>query len=107
MERELAGRLLVEARRAAGWSQVQMARASGEPQPVVSAYERGRRQPSVAALARLVRAAGLELTVVPRRRPDLEARAGRILPQVLDLADQLPHRRRAGRLGFPRLPAAP
>jgi len=46
-----------------------MARASGEPQPVVSAYERGRRQPSVAALARLVRAAGLEPVVVPGRRP--------------------------------------
>ena len=54
-------------------SQVELARRAGVTQSVVSAYESGRRQPSLPMLARLVEAAGseLEMTVRPvalRRR---------------------------------------
>jgi predicted nucleotidyltransferase/DNA-binding XRE family transcriptional regulator len=51
----------------AGLSQVELARRAGVTQSVVSAYESGRRQPSLPMLARLVEAAGcqLEMTVRP------------------------------------------
>jgi transcriptional regulator with XRE-family HTH domain len=109
MEEDVAGRLLSQARAQAGWSQSHLARIAGEPQSVVNAYERGRRQPGVAALVRLVRAAGYDLALVPRAHPsstELEQQAGRRLPELLALAEQLPRRRRADRLDFPRLPAA-
>lgn len=65
--------LLREARTNAGLSQVELARRAGVTQSVVSAYESGRRQPSLPMLARLVQAAGseLEMTVRPvgLRRP--------------------------------------
>jgi transcriptional regulator with XRE-family HTH domain len=109
MERDVAGQLIAQARQAAGWSQAHLARVAGEPQPVINAYERGRRQPSVAALVRLVSAAGFDVALVarrPARTAELEARAGRQLPELLHLADRLPRRRRSERLTFPRLPAA-
>ena len=57
----------------AGLSQLELARRAGVTQSVVSAYESGRRQPSLPMLAKLVKAAGseLELTLrpdAPRRR---------------------------------------
>ncbi len=59
---------------------------------VVNAYEHGARQPSVAALARLAAAGGFELALAPRHEPPVDpARAGRILEQVLGLAEQLPY----------------
>jgi transcriptional regulator with XRE-family HTH domain len=98
-----APRLLVEARRRAGISQAELARRAGVPRSVVNAYERGHREPGADALARLLDATGLRLTLGPAlRRPD-EARAGRILEQVLDLAEHLPTRRR-GALQYPVLP---
>jgi transcriptional regulator with XRE-family HTH domain len=69
---------------------------------VLSAYEHGRRQPSVAALGRIAAAAGLELQLVPARDgADLE-HAGRVLSQVLDLAGHMPYRPRR-ELAYPPL----
>lgn len=59
----LAAEILVDARRAAGLSQRQLAARAGVTQPAVALYERGRRQPSFATLRKLVAAAGFELAV--------------------------------------------
>jgi predicted nucleotidyltransferase/DNA-binding XRE family transcriptional regulator len=56
-----AGRLLREARRRAGLSQVELAARAGVTQSVISAYESGHRQPAVPTLAALIEATGHEL----------------------------------------------
>lgn len=61
-----AGSLVREAHRRAGMSQIELGRRAGVTQSVVSAYESGRRQPSLPTLERLVRAAGLELDIAVR-----------------------------------------
>jgi predicted nucleotidyltransferase len=48
---------------------VELAARAGITQSVVSAYESGQRQPSIPALARLIEAAGFELTLGVRRQP--------------------------------------
>jgi hypothetical protein len=73
------------------------------PRSVVNAYERGTRQPGADALARIARAAGFELRLAPRLRRVDDVRAGRILAQVLDLAERL--QRSRGELAYPRLHA--
>ena len=69
MEPLSAAALLRQARKRAGLSQVDLAARAGVTQSVISAYESGQRQPSVPALARLVDAAGFELTLGLRRAP--------------------------------------
>jgi predicted nucleotidyltransferase/DNA-binding XRE family transcriptional regulator len=64
-----AGTLLRQARTRAGLSQVELATQAGVTQSVVSAYESGQRQPSIPVLARLIEAAGFELTLGLRRQP--------------------------------------
>lgn len=72
------------------------------PRSVVNAYVQGAREPGVEAISRLVAAGGLELKL-DRRRPPVDAdRAGRLLVQVLELAEALPFRPRAD-LDYPRL----
>lgn len=71
----------------------------------MSAYENGRRQPGVDALARIAASVGLELRLAPSAPVD-DVRAGRILSQVLDLAESLPARRR-GPLEYPSLRGLP
>lgn len=88
--------------RASGLSQAELARRAGMPRSVVNAYLRGSREPGVDALAKLAAAGGLELTVVPRKAPLDAERAGRILVQVLELAEALPYRPRPT-LDYPRL----
>jgi transcriptional regulator with XRE-family HTH domain len=95
-----AARLLLEARRRAGISQAELARRAGLPRSVVNVYERNRRQPGADILARLLGAAGFELRIAPAVRRVADDRAGRLLVQVLDLAEVLPTRRR-GRLAYP------
>lgn len=56
-----AAGLLQLARLKAGISQAELARRAGLPATMVSAYERGRRQPTLPTLMRLIRAAGFEL----------------------------------------------
>ena len=92
--------MLTEARRQAGISQAELARRAGVPRSVVNVYERGRRQPGADVLARLLTAAGFELRLAPAVRHLDGERAGRLLAQVLDLAEVLPARRR-GRLAYP------
>ncbi|HEY7892130.1 MAG TPA: helix-turn-helix transcriptional regulator [Solirubrobacteraceae bacterium] len=98
---EVAGELVRDIRRRSGLRQAELARRAGLPRSVVSAYENGHRQPGVDALARLAAAAGLELKLGSAAPVD-PVRAGRILSQVLDLAESLPARRR-GSLEYPSL----
>lgn len=101
----IAGGVLREARLRAGLTQRALAERAGVAQPVIAAYEAGRRQPSVPTLLRLVRAAGqrLDLSLRPRRSLPDDVDAGRELVRVLGLADQLPRRHRRT-LTFPPLP---
>jgi transcriptional regulator with XRE-family HTH domain len=89
-----AARLIAEIREARGLSQAELARRAGMPRSVLNAYERGARQPGVDAVARIAAAAGMELRVAPARGAVDPQRAGRLLAQVLDLAEALPSRRR-------------
>src|SRR3954452_12251700 len=105
--------VLSQARKRAGLTQVELARRADTSQPVISAYEHGRRDPSIETLRRLVRAAGaeLDLSVGARTRQGLPAPAddaerGARLIDVLLLADAIPHRPRTGALEFPRLRSA-
>lgn len=94
----LAPSLLLASRRHRRLSQADLARRAGMPRSVVNVYERGRRDPGATALERLLAAADMEVAAVPRiARPD-PVRAGRILEQVLDLAEALPTRRRPARI---------
>lgn len=100
--------LLRAARRRHGLSQAALASRAGTSQPVISAYEHGRRDPSTQTLRRLLAAAGerLELRLAPDPpavppAPTREAQAERLV-DVLLLADAIPHRPRAD-LAFPRI----
>ncbi len=98
----VAGELIVRIRQTSGMSQAELARRSGLQSSVLSAYEHGRRQPSVSALARIARAAGLELAISPLTDADALERSGRVLLDVLELADRMPSRPR-GELTYPPL----
>ncbi len=94
--------LAEQIRAQSGLSQAELARRAGMPRSVVNAYVQGAREPGVEAISRLVAAGGLELKL-DRRRPPVDAdRAGRLLVQVLELAEALPFRPRAD-LDYPRL----
>jgi len=104
-----AADLLRSVRRRRGLTQAALARSAGTSQPVISAYEAGRRDPTVGTLRRLVAAAGedLELSARPATSDlpppaDLTEHARRLL-DVLSLADALPQRPRPRTLEAPRL----
>jgi transcriptional regulator with XRE-family HTH domain len=106
------GSLIREARRAAGLTQTELAERSGTSQATLSAYERDRKVPSAATLVRVLAAAGRRLATRPSSLPvvtptaaQLEQR-GRILAEVLDLAERLPARQ-AKELRFPALASRP
>ncbi len=63
MEDRVAGSLLQLARKGLGLSQTAFADLLGIAQPTLSAYESGRRQPTLPTLLRLLARAGLELRV--------------------------------------------
>ncbi|MEA2374114.1 MAG: hypothetical protein QOD53_577 [Thermoleophilaceae bacterium] len=99
--------VLREARQQVGLSQAALARRAGTSQATVSAYESGRKQPSVDTLGRLLAASGLRLAVEPAvREPSAieHRRAARQLADVLALAEALPTRH-APDLRYPRLAA--
>ncbi len=94
--------LTEQIRAQSGLTQAELARRAGMPRSVVNAYIKGSREPGADALARLAAAGGLELKL-GRREPPVDAdRAGRILVQVLELAEVLPFRPKA-RLDYPPL----
>jgi transcriptional regulator with XRE-family HTH domain len=98
----VAGELIAQIRQASGLSQVELARRAGLQPSVLSAYEHGRRQPAVSAMARIARAAGLELEISPLSDKAALDRAGGILIDVIGLADRMPSRPR-GELAYPPL----
>lgn len=98
-----AASLLRTARRRAGLSQRALAATAGTSQSAVAAIEAGRKQPTVATMERLLRAAGTELVPADEEQAALLRRARR-LEDVLHLAEALPFRRARG-LSFPRIPA--
>jgi transcriptional regulator with XRE-family HTH domain len=99
---------LREARRRAGLTQTELARRAGTSQATISAYEHGRKEPSVETLSRLLAVSGVRLTATPASttvvRPTRAqlARAGRGLVDVMLLAEALPTRH-TPELRFPSL----
>ena len=101
--------LLRALRRRHGLTQAELAQRAGTSQPVISAYERGQRDPTYRTLQKLVAAAG-EALVVDASPPigdlpppaDLDDHARRLL-DVLSLADAMPAHRRSRVLVAPRL----
>lgn len=81
-----AAALVRRAREISGLSQVELAQRSGIAAPTISAYETGRRDPSVTNLLRLLDAAGLDLAL----QESVRTHRGRRLDQVLSLSDVLP-----------------
>jgi len=103
------GELIRAVRRRRGLTQADLGRRAGTSQPVVSAYEHGRRDPTYTTLRRLVEAGG-ERLVLHASLPDDgpppaadTAEHARRLVDVLLLADAIPTRPRTTRLRAPRL----
>jgi transcriptional regulator with XRE-family HTH domain len=74
-----------------GRRQAEVAAEVGLPASVLSAYERGRRQPGLEIASRIVDALGYRVEFVPQLDPTVHARR---LEDVLTLAEQLPYRPR-------------
>lgn len=89
--------LLVQARRAAGLSQGELAERAGTSRPTLSAYEHGRKAPTVDTMSRLLAAAGARIELAPliswQRVPLAHGRVGWVpnalwrLPVAAALAD--------------------
>jgi transcriptional regulator with XRE-family HTH domain len=98
---------LRDARRRAGLSQSSLAERTSTSQATISAYETGVKEPSVSTLTRLLAATGHSIELVegrPTRQPSSAVlrERGRILADVLALAEALPGSRRR-RLDYPPL----
>lgn len=87
----ISGATLRRLRLRAGLSQVEAAEAAGIPASVLSAYERGRRQPGLDVVSRIIDALGLKVRFEPALDPNVQARR---LVEVLTLAEALPYRPR-------------
>jgi transcriptional regulator with XRE-family HTH domain len=97
-----AAELIGEISRRSELRHSELARRAGIDRSVLSAYARGRRQPSVAALVRIARGAGLQLELAPATERESLERQARVLEMVLDLAGSLPFKGR-GELNYPPL----
>lgn len=103
-----AAAVLRDARLRAGLSQAALAARAATSQATISAYESGSKQPTVATFSRLLAAIGERLEVSPAPASFTEpseaqlSRAGRVLEQVIALAEALPVRH-ARDLAYPRL----
>lgn len=104
-----ASDLLLLARRKQSLTQAELARRAGTSQPVISAYEHRRRDPSIATLRRLVAATGERLALGLERRetpipaPQTPQERSERLVDVLLLADAVPTRPPATGVEFPRI----
>jgi transcriptional regulator with XRE-family HTH domain len=90
----VAADLIRTIRRRSGLTQAEMAKRCGLARPALSAYENGRRQPSVATLARIAAACGAKVELTPS--VDL-FRNGAKFEDALSIVDAMPsgrHRRR-------------
>ena len=87
----LTSATLRELRIKAGLTQAEVGRRVGIPATVVSAYECGRRQPSLEVAGRIIEAIGFEARFVRVLDDEVQARK---LEQVLLLAEALPYRPR-------------
>lgn len=90
-----ASSLIADVLSRSGLTQAELARRSGMPRSVLNAYLKGTREPGVDALLRIAAAGGAKLEFGERRPPVDPERAGKILVQVLGLAEALPFRPRA------------
>lgn len=63
--RVIFGNVLEQARDAAGLSQAALAERAGTSRPTLSAYERGRKSPTLETAARIVLGAGFDLAITP------------------------------------------
>lgn len=102
------GELLRRVRIEKGLTQTELARRAGTSQPVVSAYEHDRRDPTFCTLHRLLAAAGAQLHLETRPQPEIPRAAddrehGRRLLEVLSLVDAIPRRPRAATLDAPQI----
>lgn len=61
-----AEHLLLRARRSAGLSQASLAKLASTSRPTLSAYEHGRKSPTLETAARIIGEAGFELSLTPR-----------------------------------------
>jgi predicted nucleotidyltransferase/DNA-binding XRE family transcriptional regulator len=93
-----AGITLREARHAAGMTQVELASRAGVTQSVISAYESGRREPSMPMLERLIEATGHRLDVAIHKFAD----PPRDLPDTVTGRRVRRHRQRIKRLALER-----
>ena len=73
-EGRVAGDLIRLARAKAGLTQDEMASRAGVAQSLISAYENGRRQPTLPTLLRLLEATGFDLRM-RLELPDVQSRA--------------------------------
>ncbi|MGQ0623045.1 MAG: helix-turn-helix domain-containing protein [Sporichthyaceae bacterium] len=96
--------LIADCRREVGLSLRELARRAGTSHSSLSAYEAGTKNPSVATLERIIKAAGFELAigVRPIRGPEqpFPDDRGLILRDLLRLGDHYPLERSAT-LDFP------
>src|SRR2546427_12729820 len=81
-----AGEVVRAARAAAGLTQRQMAARAGVSQPVVAAYESGRRQPTIPTLRRLLAAADHDLALTATLRESGRAERSRAASRSRALA---------------------
>jgi transcriptional regulator with XRE-family HTH domain len=92
-----------------GLTQAELARRAGTTQPVVSAYEHGRRDPTYATLRKLIEASGERFEIGASPAPSALPSAtsadehGKRLFDALSLADAVPPRRRSSVLHAPRM----
>lgn len=80
--------VLVDLRKRAGLTQAEVAERVGIPVTVVSAYECGRRQPSLAIAGHMISAMGYSTKFTKRLDPAVQSRR---LIEVLTLAEALPY----------------
>jgi transcriptional regulator with XRE-family HTH domain len=97
--------MIRRARQAAGLSKRELARRAGTSAAALVEYESERRDPNAATLLRIVRAAGADVVLTAPARPLDDARQGRLLLEVLRLAEHLPKRRPARASTYPVFPS--
>ena len=87
----ISGATIRQLRLQTGRTQRDVAKSVGVPATVLSAYERGRRQPGIEVAARIINALGFKVRFVRVLDPRVQ---GSRLEDVLRLAEALPYRPR-------------